>query len=179
MSLYTRSHVPDDALLRDAPAHLRQEATACAALLADLAEIESRKLYLPAGYPSMRTWCVGALGLTDEAGRKRLHAARTAQRFPALFTAVAEGRLYLSAVVLLAPHLTAANMDELIDAAAFKSKAEIAHLLARQSSGSAMPIPVSTALCTDACAPGRTNSHSDERGAAADAALAGLPLAGD
>ncbi len=45
---------------------------------------------------------------------------------------MASGRLHLTGVLLLAPHLTPANADELLDAAAGKSKAEIEALLAER-----------------------------------------------
>ena len=66
----------------------------------------------------MYLYCVHELRLSEEAAFKRIHAARTARRFPALFAALAEGRLHLSGVVMLAPHLTPENADELLAAAA-------------------------------------------------------------
>src|SRR6266516_6691956 len=63
---------------------------------------------------------------------KHIRAARTARRFPVIFSAVADGRLHLSAVVLLTPHLTSANAAELVAAAAYQTKAEVQQLLARR-----------------------------------------------
>src|SRR5262245_25223767 len=101
-------------------------------MLAHLAEVDERKLYLPAGYPSLYLYCVQELHLCEQAAFKRIHAARAARDFPALFDAVAQGRLHLSAVVLLAAHLTAENVAGLMAAATHKSKAEIEHLLAER-----------------------------------------------
>ena len=61
-----------------------------------------------------------------------LQAARAARRFPVLFSALAEGRLHLTAVSLLAPYLTPEKADELIQEAAHKRKLEIEELLARR-----------------------------------------------
>ena len=61
-----------------------------------------------------------------------IRAARTARRFPVIFSAVADGRLHLSAVVLLTPHLTSANAAELVAAAAHQTKSETQQLLARR-----------------------------------------------
>src|SRR5262245_30810825 len=83
-------------------------------LLAHVAEFDKRKLYLPAGYPSMFAYCVGELGLSEDAAFKRIKAARAARRFPALLDALAEGRLHLTAIVLLAPHVTEDTGDELM-----------------------------------------------------------------
>ena len=80
----------------------------------------------------MYAYCVGELRLSEDATWKRLQAARAARRFPALLPAIAEGRLHLAAVCLLAPHLTEGNADELITAAVHKSKGEIEQLLAHR-----------------------------------------------
>ena len=101
-----------------------------AALLAHLAEFDARKLYLPAGYASLWAWCVGELHLSEDAAAKRIHAARAAREFPAILELVADGRLHLSAVSLLAPHLTAQNAGELLAAATHRSKADVQLLLA-------------------------------------------------
>ena len=83
------------------------------------------KLYAPAGHPSMFAWCVEELHLSEDAACKRIQAARTARRFPAIFAMLADGRLNLSGVVLLAPYLTPENAEELLAAATHRSKAEI------------------------------------------------------
>src|SRR6266545_831343 len=86
----------------------------------------------PAGHPSMYSYCVHELHLSDETAFKRIRAARTARQFPSILAALADGRLHVSAVVLLAPYLTPANADELLTAAAHRSKAEIEQLLAER-----------------------------------------------
>jgi len=52
---------------------------------------------------------------------------------------VADGRLHLSGVVMLAKHLTEGNVDELVALAARKSKNEIAELIARRFSRPDLP----------------------------------------
>ena len=78
----------------------------------------------------MFAYCLGELRLSEETAYKRIQAARTARRFPAIFDAVAEGRLHLTAVVLLKPYLTSETVNELLAAATHKSKSEIEKLLA-------------------------------------------------
>ena len=53
-----------------------------------------------------------ALGFTEDEAYKRIHAARVARKHPAIFGAVAEGRLNLTGILLLAPHLTGGNAAE-------------------------------------------------------------------
>jgi hypothetical protein len=61
--------------------------------------------------------CFGELRFSEDAAYKRIQAARAAPRFPRLFADVAAGRLHLTALGLLAPHLDADNVDELVTAA--------------------------------------------------------------
>jgi hypothetical protein len=130
MNSYSLGHLADRTLLLRLAELVSRDRTTTAALLAHLAEVDERRLYAPAGYPSMYQYCVGELRLSEQATYNRILAARTARRFPAIFTEVAEGRLHLSAVVQLASHLTDETADELLAAAVHKSKSEIEHLIA-------------------------------------------------
>jgi hypothetical protein len=129
---YSLTHVPDPALLRELRALVAQDRATTAALLAHLAEVDARRLYAPAGHPSMFAWCVEELHLSEEAACRRIRAARTARQFPAAYGLLAEGRLHLTALVLLAPYLTQENTDELFAAATHQSKAQIEQLLAER-----------------------------------------------
>ena len=129
---YSLTHLSDSALAHDMTALVARERTTMAALLAHLAEFDVRRLYLAAAHPSMYSYCVHELGLSEDAAFKRIHAARAARQHPAIFAALAAGRLHLSAVILLAPHLTPENRDELLAAAAGRSKSEIEQLLAER-----------------------------------------------
>ena len=95
MTRYSLSHLTDSALLRDLATLVAQDRSTTAAMLAHLAEVDARKLHLPAGYPSMFAYCVGELRLSEDAAAKRIQAARLARRFPAILPALAEHRLEL------------------------------------------------------------------------------------
>ena len=69
--------------------------------------------------------------MSEDQAFKRIRAARAMRMFPVVGAAVAEGRLHLTAVVRLAPHLTADKVDALVAEASGKSKAQIEVLLAR------------------------------------------------
>src|SRR5262245_7162919 len=128
---YKLSHLSDAALLRELAVLVSGDRVATAELLAYIAEVDARKLYAPEGHSSMHAYCVEELHLSDDEAYKRIQAARVARRFPVIFTAVAEGRLHLSAVVLIAPHLTDGNAAELIHAATHRRKVDIEAWLAR------------------------------------------------
>lgn len=80
----------------------------------------------------MYAYCVGELRMSEDGAYRRITAARAARRFPAIFEAVAKSRLHLTAVSLLAPHLTEDTAAELLAAATHKSKSEIERLLAER-----------------------------------------------
>jgi hypothetical protein len=142
MRAYELAHLGDAVLLRDLATLVAHDRATTAALLAHLAEVDARRLYVPAGYPSMFEYCVGELRLSEDAAYKRIQAARAGRQFPALFPALAEGRLHLTAVVLIAPHLTAENAGRLIAAATQRRKVEIEQLLAQLSAPKLTPTPV-------------------------------------
>ena len=132
MQSYSLSHVEDAVLLHELTSLVAQDRLTTAILLAHIAEVDARKLFAPAGYPSMHSYCVEELGLSEDAAYKRIQAARAARQYPQIFNAVADGKMHLAAVCLLAPHLKADNADELIPAAFGKRKAEVEALLARR-----------------------------------------------
>ncbi len=159
---YSLTHVPDPVLLRDLRSLLSRERATTAELLAHLAEVDARHLYAAAGYPSMFAWCVEELRLSEDVAYKRIQVARTARRFPAIFSAVADGRLNLSGVVLLAPHLGEANADEMLAAAEGRTRAGIEEWLARRFPRSES-LPLVTALPADGqLAPGRVKLDGTE-----------------
>ncbi len=101
-----------------------------AQVVAHIGEVDARKLYADAACSSMFGYCTTVLGLSESAAYKRIAAARVARTYPVVHDALAEGRLHLTAVAMLKAHLTADNHPQLIEAAAGKSKRELARLLA-------------------------------------------------
>src|SRR3990172_7767413 len=106
VSTFSLAHLSDRTLLRDLASLVARDRATTARLLAHLAEVDARKLYLPAAYPSMFAYCVHELRLSEDAAYKRIQAARVARQFPAIFELLANGRLHLTAVLLLSPYLT-------------------------------------------------------------------------
>jgi hypothetical protein len=130
MNPYSFTHLSDAALCADLDAEFGKERSATAGTLARIAEFDVRKLYAPAAYPSTFAYCVGHLRLSEGAALKRIRAARAGRQHPAIFFMVADGRLHLSGVCLLAPRLTPENADELLAAAEKQTRAEIERRLA-------------------------------------------------
>ena len=104
---YSFGHLSNDVAWNSYIAAESDEIAGTAKTLALLAEVDERKLYLPAGYASMCDYCMRARRMTKDRALKRIRVARAGREFPALFPAIAEGRLGLTAVLLLVPQLTA------------------------------------------------------------------------
>ena len=129
MDRFARKHLTDGALLTGFRAHVSNERGSLADVLADIAEIDERKLYVPAAHPSMVSYMVHEMRFTEQAALKRLRAARLGREFPSIFTAVATGQLNLSAIVMLSGHLSPENVDQLVATAANMGKTDLERVL--------------------------------------------------
>jgi hypothetical protein len=127
------TNMSDAELVSRLEALVRDTRRLTVAVLLHIGEVEARGLHHRAACPSMYIYCTKVLRMSEDEAFKRIRAARAVRRHPVLAAAMADGRLHQTAVVLLAPHLTDANADELVVEASGKSKAEIEILLARLS----------------------------------------------
>ena len=123
--------LPDGELLAEVKRLATRERQTTAHLVASLAELDARRLYLGQGCSSMFTYCTQVLHLSEYSAYNRIQAARAAHRFPLILERLADGSVHLTAVRLLEPHFTAENHRELLDAARHKSKPAIEQLVAR------------------------------------------------
>jgi 5-methylcytosine-specific restriction endonuclease McrA len=129
---YGLAHLGDNALLEGLAKLHHESRQTTALLIAHLAEVDTRKLYLRFGFSSLFAYCLEKLGCTEDEAGRRIHAARIARRFPVIFERIARGELHLSTVNLLAPHLTEnhADSEALLEAACNKTKREVEYLVA-------------------------------------------------
>src|SRR5262245_7719520 len=112
--------------------HLAEhERDATAKLVAHLAVLDERRLYLGEGCSSLFTYCTRVLHLSESAAYGRIQAARASRRFPVVLEKLTRGALNLTHLRLLAPHLTDGNHIDLLSAAEHKSKREVEELVAR------------------------------------------------
>ena len=95
MSGYSLTHLADTKLAQDLRVGVADDRIGLAKRLAQLAEFDHRRLYLPT-YPSMYRYCLGELKYSEDAACKRMNVARAARRFPILFAVIADGRHSLS-----------------------------------------------------------------------------------
>jgi 5-methylcytosine-specific restriction endonuclease McrA len=132
MGKYSASHLSNPEIRQRLLAKVAADWVNEADILVLLAEADLRKMYLDEGYPSMHAYCIGFFHFSRDVASQRIHAARAARDYPVLFTAVEEGRLHLSAVRLIAPHLTPDNVDELVAASTHRTCEEIEELIVRR-----------------------------------------------
>ena len=124
------AHLSDDELLEEVRRLAQGERQATAQLIASLAELDARRLYLGQGCSSLFTYCTQVLRLSEHAAYGRIEAARAARRFPVVVELLANGSVNLTTVGVLAPHLTPQNHRELLDSACHKSKRDVEHMVA-------------------------------------------------
>jgi hypothetical protein len=130
-SLLVHDRLSDGELAAEVTRLAGCESHATSRLIAALAELDARRLYLGQGCSSMFTYCTQILHLAEHAAYNRIEAARAARRFPVILTLLADGSVHLSAVRLLAPHLTQENHADVLREASHKSKREIEQIVAR------------------------------------------------
>lgn len=129
-SLASAGRLTDQDLLDATVRAAANERRATTELIALLAEVDSRKLYLGEGYSSLFTYCRHRLHLSEFAAYGRIEAARTVRRFPLVLDRLAEGAVTLTSVGLLAPHLTDENHEALLDAVQYATKRDVERLIA-------------------------------------------------
>ena len=132
MNPYCCDHVDDATVQRELAELVTQDCGMTALLLSRLAAFDARRLARPTAYPTTYKYCVYKLRMAGDVAYKRIRAARAARRYPVIFAAIADGRLTLTAVVMLSPYLKRRKADELLAAAMHKTNAEIALLIAER-----------------------------------------------
>jgi len=124
------STVADDELLRRLAALLAGSRHTEADLVAHIGEADARRLYAREATPSMFAYCTERLHLSEAEACLRIAAARASREHPVLLEMLADGRLHLSAIAKIGPHLTPGNRDALLRRATRKTKREIDELVA-------------------------------------------------
>ena len=139
---YDISHLTDTELSVEVERLARAERAATLALVVHLAEFDARKLHLAAAFPSLYRYCRAVLTLSEHEAYHRIVAARTVRRFPIALDPLGAGRLNLTTLRLLAPHLTAENHSDLLAAASGRTRRQVQRLLATRFPKPDVPISI-------------------------------------
>jgi len=130
MKLVSLSSLSNQALDERLAVSIANHRVSAVELLQLLAESDRRKRFAELGYSSTFEYCVRAFNMSEGAAYKKIRAARAARRFPVILEMLADGRLNLSVVVVLASKLTEHLAAELVDAAVGKTRTEVEVLIA-------------------------------------------------
>jgi hypothetical protein len=125
--------VSDDEILRRLSDLLQQSRRVEADLVAHIGEVDERRLYASEASPSMFAYCTEVLNLSEHEAYLRITVARASRQHPILLEMLADGRLHLSGIAKLAPHLTEVNREAVLKRATHKSKRQIEELVAELS----------------------------------------------
>jgi hypothetical protein len=120
----------DDKLLRGLFDVLNRTRHNEADLIAHIAEVDARELYAREAAPSLFAWCIERLHFSEQEAYARITVARASRKHPMLLTMLRDGRLHLSGIVRLVPHLTVENRQAVLRRATHKSKRQIEELIA-------------------------------------------------
>jgi hypothetical protein len=95
------SQLSDQELLVEVSITVAREREVTARLVALLAQLDSRRLYLGEGCSSLFTYCTQVLRLSEHAAYGRIEAARATRKFPELLNLLTDGSITLTTVTLL------------------------------------------------------------------------------
>ena len=86
-------------------------------LLVHLGEVDARGLYLEQAYTSMFDYATRALCMSEAEAYLRIQTARLGREVPRVLELLGSGALHLTAIKLLAAHLTPDNHVQLLERA--------------------------------------------------------------
>jgi len=151
----------DFALLDVAKRLATDERQATAILLRALMEVDRRRLYLGEGCASMFVYCTRVLHLSEGGAYNRIEAARAARTYPLILELFEQSAITLTAIRLLAPHLTAENHHKVLASARHKSKREVEVLVASLQPQPDAPVVVRKLPATSRAAGALLLAHGD------------------
>ena len=127
---HTLKALSDDALLRRLSELVHGSRRVEVEVIAHIAEVDARRLYAREAASSMFVYCTDVLHLSEHEAYLRIRVARAASEHPVLLDMLADGRIHLSGIGTLVPHLTPGNRDSLLERATHRSKRQIEELIA-------------------------------------------------
>lgn len=101
-----------------------------ARIVAHIAEVGRRRLFLREGFSTLYKYCQERLGLSESEAWHRTTAARIARKYPVVFDLIERREIHLSGLCKLHRFLTRANHQDLLKAACGKTKKQVEELLA-------------------------------------------------
>jgi 5-methylcytosine-specific restriction endonuclease McrA len=126
MNLTTLKDEELETKLQHSLANERKEKTL---VIEALAEVDARGLWAKQGFSSFFAYCVEKQHLSESSAGKRIQVVKAVQKHPYLLEYLQEGKLHLSAVVVLSPHLDKEYTGELVQRSCHQSRSQIEKLI--------------------------------------------------
>ena len=124
------SGIRDEDLLHRLSELVKQSRGVEAEVVAHIGEVEFRRLHAREACSSMFEYCRRILCLRENEAYLRITVARAAREHPVLLEMLRDGRLHLSGIARLAPHLTLENAQAVLERASGMSHREVRELVA-------------------------------------------------
>ena len=96
-----------------------------------LAEIEARGLHFEKGYSHLSKFVVEELKHSESEAWKRIQVARNMRKYPALFYAIQENQISMTAASKLCPHFKQGNVETLLSECSGKSVREVEKIIVK------------------------------------------------
>ena len=132
----TLATLDDLELWQRTTAAAQQEKHRCAVVIAHIAEVRKRKLFLLHACHSLFDYCVTVLGFSEAESYLRCQVARICSRFPAVLADLGAGKISLCVAGKLAPRLSEKNQHRLLPACHGKTKQEAEIIIAKENPAS-------------------------------------------
>src|SRR6185436_13783826 len=122
-------HIPDETLFATVRRLTARSNVALADLLAHLGEVERRGIHRERACPSLYTYCIYELRMSEDAAFRRAKAAGIVRRYPEMRNAIAKGEIHLTGLLMIAPYLGGEHHEEVLRPSRFRSKRELCRLI--------------------------------------------------
>lgn len=130
MQVLNLNQMKDNELLEKFSIIVKNERETVALLILHLSEIDKRGLYAKEGFSSLFSYCIEKFHFSEEAAYRRIQAARLSQKFPEILELLEAGKMNLTTINLISPHLTVDNKDQLLKEIQLKSKRGVEKIIA-------------------------------------------------
>ncbi len=94
--------------------------------------IQDRELFAGEGYSSLHKYLMARFHYSKSSALRRMHAAGLGRKFPLAYTLLADGKLSLSHLQVLAPKMTVENSERLFEKAVRQSVEQLEESLAEE-----------------------------------------------
>lgn len=129
--MQTLKNLDNQTILKNVNQLISCERSCTAKLIAHLAEIDRRSLYLELGFKSLFEYCQKELMLDESQCWLRIQVARKCQAFPKLLEELMHGRISMTVCGRIAPHLTPENCMTMILETAGMTRSQVEEYLVK------------------------------------------------